>query len=399
MLVLRNCRLIGELTEGYNFEYGDILIHDGKIERIEAKGYQYNIAGAEELDVGNMTVLPGIIDLHVHLVYTKENPAEWKIRKAGDSIFDAYEYAKFLLSIGVTTVRDCGTDYHLSANAIRNAIDKNILVGPRIIASGVTLTPTERGNELYDDTILKEMDGVDEVRKAVRKNFEDGADFIKIMASGALMNPGGDPGMRIIEEDELKEAVKIASSRKSYVAIHAHGAEAILTGIRCGVRTIEHSSFINKEGIDLLKNRDDIGIVPTLAVLDGLMENSNTDDAFGFVVSKAQKLISNIKISLTAAYGAGVKIGWGTDTSFGSYQKKPGLEFKMRKELLDYSNIDILKQATINSAQLAGISDIVGSVKVGKKADLIVIDGSPDKDISVMYKKPVHVFRNGIKVL
>lgn len=207
------------------------------------------------------------------------------------------------------------------------------------------------------------------------------------------MSNGGDAGIRILEEDEIREAVNIASGRGSYVAMHAHGAEAIDVGVKSGVRTIEHASLISDETLQYMNGRRDVGIMPTLAILHDLIESDYSE--FPGAVKKINKLKDDVKTSLMNAANYDVVIGWGTDVSYASYKKNPGLEFKMRKEFLEYSNVDILKQATIKSAELLMMQDKIGTVKAGKQADLIVVDGDPLQDIRVMYAPPARVIKNG----
>ena len=163
------------------------------------------------------------------------------------------------------------------------------------------------------------------------------------------------------------------------------------------MRTIEHASFIDKEGLDLLAGRKDAGIIPTLSVTMELIEHTDPDSEYGkHVIPKVSALLEQVRICLNNAYQRGdILIGWGTDQSLAAYTREPGSEFRHRHDFLGWNNIDILKQATVNSAVLMGIDDRTGLVAEGKDADLIVIDGDPSEDITVMYRKPEHVFLKG----
>jgi imidazolonepropionase-like amidohydrolase len=375
-LLLKNCRFIRELTEGYEQEYGDLLVADGRIREIGAHLEQ---EGARIVDLNGQTLMPGIIDLHVHLAdmgRTRRSP--------GASIFYTYQYARYLMSIGVTTVRDCGNDLYLPAGCVRDAVREGIVRGPRILSSGMTLSPTECGNEYYRE-FIRELDGPYEMRKAARETMQQGADFIKFLGSGSLMGPGSNPGRRVFEDDELKEVVNIARLFNSHVAIHAHGADAIFHAVQCGARTIEHASFIDQRSIDLLRGRQDQGVVPTIAVLYEAAQRPQSDPAFAYVQAKAQGILEQVRECLQSAYLQGVLMGWGTDFELALYREDPGIEFRLRKEFLHFRDADIVKQATINSAVLAGLDREIGSVKVGKVADLIAVDGRPEEDVRCLY--------------
>jgi len=385
-LLVKNCGFVPELTEGFDGVCGDVLIENGKIAAI---GENLTDPDARVLDIGGKTLIPGIIDMHVHL-----GPVHNTIRVAGKSIFDSYKFAKYLMEIGVTTVRDCGNDYFLPAAALRDAIKEGVIRGPRILSSGNSLCSTAVGNEYYT-AFITEHDGPAEWRKAARDTFKKGADFIKVVGSGSIMSPGSDPGMRIFEDDEMLEVVNIANLYNSHVAVHAHGADAVYHAFKCGVRTVEHASFIDQRGIDLLKGNDEQGITMTLSVLlSGLDANQNSDPAFAYVNELTRRIAGDVKACLKNAYDQGVLIGWGTDIELEAYQRDPGIEFRARKEL-GIADLDILKQATINSAKLLKLDHLIGSVKVGKAADLIVVDGKPQEDISCMYQPPVHVICDG----
>jgi imidazolonepropionase-like amidohydrolase len=394
MLILRNCSFVEALTEGTDLKTGDILMKDGTIEQIEPCGSAFE-GRYEEMDVHGATVMPGLIDMHVHLFYTRALQAEARFVEPAMRVFDCLRYAQHLLNIGVTTLRDAGDDEFRPATAVKNAVNQGIVIGPRILDSGMILCPTEIGTELFEN-ITRYVDSPMEMRKAVRYNFQKGAQFIKLYGSGSIMSAGSEPGLRIMEEDEIREAVKIAASKNSYCAIHSHGSEAIDLAVRCGVRTVEHASFISDKTLQYMDGRTDVGIVPTLAVLKKLTENTDTNSDYGsFVVEKTRRVMNDIVKALKNAYRYNILIGWGTDVPLAAYQKFPGAEFQMRKELLDYANIDILKQATINGARLIMKDDQIGSLKVGKCADLIVVNGDPVQDIRVMYTPPAHVFKDG----
>lgn len=398
-LVVRNCSFVGELTEGTELTKGDLLFRDGRIAQIAPSGTAFTNV-SDEFDAKGMTALPGLIDAHIHLTMTHDLAAEACFVDPCTRVFEDMQYAQYLMGIGVTTVRDCGEDKDFSVIALRNAINAGIVKGPRILCSGITMTPTEAGctpDLEFGYGMPYNVDGPAQMRSAVRRNFARGADFIKLYGSGSMMAKGSKPGIGILEDDEILEAVRIAGSKGAYCAIHCHGADAIEQAVRCGVATIEHASFIGEQTLDRLAGRTDCGIVPTLAVNADIIEHTDPGTDYGkFVINKVKTRMEEIKTCLGRAYKRrNVLIGWGTDAPMSAYMREPGAEFRVRHDYLGYENIDLLKQATINSAKLLRIDDEVGSIKVGKCADVILVDGDPVAEITAMYRGAANVFRAG----
>jgi len=376
VILLKNCRLVSELTESFTGESADLLIDEGVIKELRVPGCGASTA-CETFDLKNATLLPGLFDLHAHLGCFNQSPADILTKSPLESAFLAYSFAKSYLKQGYTTVRDCGSNYY-TAVYVREAINKGIVPGPRIITSGLIITPTETGNGTFGPLYV-EADGADEVLKACRNEFKNGADFIKYMASGAFLNEGGAPGQTIVSFDELCAAVELAASKNSYVAAHAHGADSIKLCIRAGVRTIEHATFIDDGGIEMLKGAKDCYIIPTIAIDKALCDKDFPPD------------LARIRI----AYDSGIEMGWGSDIDHENFEMNPGLEFSARKELLGFDNIEMLKQATIYSARCIGLDDKLGTIKENKVADLIAVDGNPDADIYAMEKDLLMVMKSG----
>ncbi len=383
MLVLRNCKLVGELTEGTDLTLADIVIEGKNIADIVPCGT--TVEGKhEEYDVKGATVLPGLINAHLHLFANNNSPFISVPTRA----FNCMNFANYLLKNGYTTLRDCGEDDHYPVVALRNQINAGNIVGPNIQTSGPTILPTEPGCEgaewfcLFADTPM-------EYRKAGREVFKNGADFIKIYGSGSMLAPGSVPGNRIMEEDEVIEAVKVAKMRESYVSIHAHGDEIIGIAVKNGVRVIDHATFISEETLKLMDGREDVGLCLTLSLFYPYLQMPEMPAKYKYIYDKAVECLGN------AYHNHNVLIGWGTDIDMKTQQNEVGAEFRLRKEMLGCSNIDLLKQATINSAKLICMDDKVGSIKAGKMADLVIIDGDPVEDISLMYGAPAAVIKSG----
>lgn len=389
--LLRSCHLIPELTEGTELTVADVLIENGKIAAIQEPGSSFSTQ-AEELDLQGAALLPGLIDAHVHLRWMEEKQWVHDIRPSWRA-FDEYRYAKFMLDNGYTTLRDCGDDRCCASEALRDAEKDDVIDAPRIICAG----PTINTSDVNTFTCLQYhyvVAGRDEMRRQVRQNICYGADFIKLYGSGSLMTAGNDPNIQIMEADEMEEAVKTAGARGKYCAIHAHGSKTIDTAVRSGIRTIEHASFISEETLKRIDGRQDVGLIPTLGILSTL--GAHGKGGYASSGDRKAQVIQTVYQSIGNAYqNHEVLMGWGTDIALDTYERDPYIEIRTRKEELGFSNIDILKQLTINSAKLLCIDDETGSIKIGKCADLIVVEGSPETDIQAMYRKPLHIMRKG----
>lgn len=401
-LAIRNCKLIKELTEGTDLLTGDLLVKDGLIAEISPCGADFGTVD-KEVDAAGMTLMPGLIDAHIHLTSIRDIIAEGCFVSDCTRSLESLHYAKTLLGLGYTTLRDCGEDKGLSAIAARNAINAGMFVGPRVLCSGITMCPTEAGSLPEQDfgfMMPYNVDGPMEMRKYCRLNIAHGADFLKLYGSGSMMGAGSNPGIPLFEDDEIIAATSVAKQKGTYCAIHCHGSDASYQAARLGVETIEHASFIDDRALDILASKPNCGIVPTLSITADLVEHTDPNSDYGKrVISKVSALIGKIKTHLNHAYERGdVLIGWGTDVSINSYLREPGAEFRIRKEVYGWDNIELLKQATINSAKLCRIDNETGSIKVGKCADMILVDGDPVADLRIMYGGGAkHVFRAGVQ--
>ena len=385
MLILRNCRLIPELTEGTELTSADLLLKDKAIAAIRPCGTAFG-EDCEELDLQGATLMPGLIDMHTHLRMMGDGLTADPLKPCSVTL-DELLFAQFYLDNGYTTVRDVGDNIANPAIALRNHINAGRIAGPRIFCSGPTLTPTEFGfDAAWSEPNHYEVDSPEQMRKMVRFCIQKGSDFIKLYGSGSMIVKDGQPGALIMEPDEMAEAVKLAARKNTYCAIHMHGAEGCDVAARVGVRTIEHASYIRKETLKYLETRkaEGNGIVITISCL--------VDDSWGVV---PDHVFNEVAGCLRHVKDYDVLVGWGTDTSLSFYQKQPYAEFEIRSKDLGFSNIEILQQATINSARLMMKDHLIGSVKEGKLADLIVVEGAPEKDLSAMYHRPAHVLKEG----
>ena len=390
MLLLKNCHLVAAVTEGVDFTEADVLADQGKILEIAPAGTLEH-EGAQVMDLKGKTLLPGLIDMHVHLQCSDMNVPQIKLSTPAEITVRVMEFVSNMLDMGYTTVRDAGDNPSRPTIALSRAIDAGRLVGPTIIPCGPIMCPTAPSTDVW---LAERIDGVDNTRKVVRNNLLLGAKYIKMYGSASMSAPTKEVGYPIIEPEEIREAVKIAKNYSTYVSIHCHGARAIDQAVKAGVHTVEHASLISEETIKYIKESGiDFGIVPTLFVFsNSIKPNPRLAPE---VTAHLAEIKDQVIECLKNAYHQGIRMGWGTDVDGKNYVADPGKEFRLRKEWLGISNEDMIRQATIESAKLLYMDDKIGSVKVGKAADLIVVDRDPVEDITVMYEKADHVIKGG----
>jgi len=385
-MILSNCRLVSCLSGGIATGNYNVEIKDGKIAGITSM----KLAGGDVTDCGGKTLLPGLIDLHTHITGLRGAEAS-DMKTPLKAMAVTCELTGRYLDYGFTAIRDCGS-FDRIANYVRDMTASGIVEGPDIISCGLILTPTE--TEASDGLIpmYSEADSPDEFRKAVRREIAEHADYIKIMASGSAFHPQGIPKQPIMTSGELKAIVEAAAMKDKYVAAHCHADSAIRMCIENGVKTIEHATYISSATLDILQRKEDCWLVPTLAA----MYVSHPEGEEGsFWIKRLGEMLTDCTANIEAAYRRGLKLGFGTDSTVGMDQYEQGLEFRYRKELCHMSDVDILKQATVYNAEIAGLAGHKGEIKPGCDADLILVDGKPDVDISVMYHKPVKVWKSG----
>ena len=389
MILLRNVRLIPQLTPGFSGERGDVLIQDKHIKAIVPPG-----EGQAEhaVDLSGCTLLPGLIDAHVHLDLCGMNTFEENTQPDSYRTLRALSLAQSSLRQGYTTLRDLGDRNNVILSLAR-AIEEGLCQGPSLLASGRILSPTEAGNEFFG-SMYRQADSPKEFRRGVRKQHQAGAKWIKVMVTGAVMNPGGEPGQPILLEKELQALVQAARRLSLPVAAHCHGAEGIKMAIKAGVRTVEHSTLMDKECIALYqKAAGRVFPIPTLSPLFRFSRFPQGQPAH--YVEKANRYRDAMVSSLALAKEAGIKMGFGTDA--GVYEGSHGngiYEFRCRVEEAGFTPLECLLQATLHNAQILGIDHLVGTIEPGKWADLVAFPGQPDLQIDHL-EKPAFVMKQG----
>lgn len=380
-LLLKNCRLIPQLSDGYETESGAVLIKNGKIEKIyDCSGDWLLEERCRMVDCQGRTLLPGLFDAHTHLNYDYYNG----ILRLNDFklLVNSCLTAKRFLDFGITTIRDMGSAKGHAAY-VKEAIQRGLFLGPNIVTAGTILCPVCRRSVPDPNAFIRYFSGIDDLVRQVREEAGDGADFIKLYGQGEPPE---------ILEEEMEAAVRIAHRLGRKIAVHAHDASSIHMSLKAGVDTIEHGSFIREEDIQILKAGETY-LVPTLSILspDVPMPGTTPEQKLQML----QPLLEANAENIGRAYREGLVLGFGTDVDIKDFGETAGVEFKMRKEYCGMKNIDMLLQATKYSAKICGLEAVTGEIKEGLAADLILVEGNPDEDISVMYKKPERVWISG----
>ena len=364
-------------------------------ERIVAVGRTLPVpSGARVIDLGAATLLPGLIDLHTHL--TGARGVHWedalvKTTPGHDALWGAAN-ALVTLKAGFTTCRDMGPTWPYVDVDLRDAIDAGAVPGPRLMVAGNYVSSTggagdARQFSIYVDVpIVRNLaDGPVEVTKAVRTNLKNGADFIKILASGAVLSKGIEPGAQQYSDEEIQAAVTEATRWGKQVAAHAHGAAAILASIRAGVRTIDHGSYLNDEAVALLKagNRRTF-YVPTLYTSVSLEEEGVAIHIPASELERNRRIKDTEIGGFKRALAAGIPIGFATDAAVIKHGDN-AKELALRVSLGEAPMQSIVSATSLN-AEIMGWSDRVGSVEAGKFADLIAVTGNPLQDITELQR-------------
>jgi imidazolonepropionase-like amidohydrolase len=381
-----------------------ILVRDERIVSIEA-GFTAP-KGAEVIDLSTATVLPGLIDDHVHITqsYHKGDPIHTAMtRTSFDDEIDAVVNARNTLMAGFTTVRDVGGDTQVVV-ALKNAIKGGVVPGPRMWVAGTPLGPTgghgDAANGLdpelehphWADNLI---DSPEAARRTVRRLRREGADLIKIMPSGGVMSIGDDPKLQLMEDDEIKAVIETAHSLGMKVAAHAHGKAAIDHTIALGVDSIEHGTYADAESYKLFKAHGTY-FVPTMLVGSKVFEHAKAhpEDLNPSTVQKALTVVPYMLKNMHNAHEAGVKIAFGTDTFGMSAHGENAQEFKLLVEA-GMTPMEAIQAATWNAADLIGDTKDIGSIQPERYADIIAVSGDPLKDVTVL-EKVQFVMKGGV---
>ena len=359
-------------------------------------------AGSERLDWSAYTVLPGLFDLHTHLADASQSAdlaLPLKTSPAATALIGAH-HARLTLEAGFTTVRDVGTYRGLTDVALRNAINAGDVPGPRMFVAGAYITIPKGGGELNGvvpneqlpaDMRLGVASTADEAEAKTTFLIDQGADFIKTIATGAVLAIGTEPGEPELTEDQLRAVVTTAKARGKFVTAHAHGAVGIKSAIRAGVRSIEHASLIDDEAVKMAKAS---GTWLVMDIYNGdYIDDVGTREKWPEEYLRKNRETTDIqRAGFTKAVKMGVKIAYGTDS--GVYPH--GGNAKQFAYMVRYgmTPMQAIQSATIRAAELLGKEETLGSVQPGRFADLVAVKGDPLQDIRVL-ENLTHVMKDG----
>jgi imidazolonepropionase-like amidohydrolase len=389
---------------------GLVVVTNGKIAAIGAAAAIP--AGAETIDLGDATLLPGLIDAHTHLSYPYER--DYRVSELDtlkktipERTLDAVDIVRRTLMAGFTTVRDVGSADYIDVG-LRNAIAAGKIPGPRMLvavhALGATgghcdssagFAPNIFGRETgITDGVIN---GPDQARQAVRYNIKYGADVIKTCATGGVLSLTDDVDTPQLTQAELDAIVAEAHNLRRKTAAHAHGAPGAKIAIRAGIDSIEHGTFLDDEALDMMKARGTF-YVPTLMAVEGLKERLTDGYVPPAIAAKARLAMAALDATVRKAIVRGVKIVVGTDAAVYPHGGNAG-EFHLLVNL-GMKPIDALKAGTSLDAELLGVADRTGSLEAGKFADIVACSGNPEENIrqvekvsfvmkeGVVYRKP-----------
>lgn len=384
-LLIKGATLL-DVGKGTSLAGQEVLLRDDRICRIEPS---ISVDNAQVIDAKGLTMLPGLVDGHVHVTAASANLGvlpEWSPNYVGAS---AGQIMKDMLHRGFTTVRDTGgADYGLS-----QAQSEGLIEGPRLIFGGKAISqtgghgdfrspgaPLDHSKCCCGPGMARIADGVDGVRLAARDELRKGAHHLKVMASGGVASPTDRIDSTQYSMDELRAVVEEATAANRYVAAHAYTARAVNRALEAGVRSIEHGNLIDDESIALFLKQDAF-LVPTLVTYWALKEEGRS---FGLSQDSWEKVDTVLEAGLAAlqsAANAGVRIVFGSDL-LGGMHRHQSEEFRIRANVI--SNLDVLRSATLVAAELLGLEGQIGVIAPGAFADLILVEGDPLADIGVL---------------
>ncbi|MFF7058572.1 MULTISPECIES: metal-dependent hydrolase family protein [Achromobacter] len=385
--------LLADLQEGHH-----VLVEDGVIKEVSDK--PITSASAQVIDAAGRTLMPGLIDLHVHVLATQLNLSTQGVLPDALVMMRAVPIMAAMLRRGFTTVRDAGG----AGWGLKCAVNEGTVKGPRLFISGRAISqtgghgdPRPRSDHLRPMSfcgccfragdIGRVADGIDDVRKAVRQELQMGADQIKMMASGGVASPTDPIASYGYSEEEIRVIVDEAASRQTYVMAHSYTADAIERAIRNGVRTIEHGNLVDERVARFMAEKGAF-VVPTLVTYEAL---ANEGADYGLPPDSVAK-IATVRTaglhSLEIYKKAGVKIGYGSDL-LGPSQRLQSDEFRIRNEVL--SAQEVIQCATTTAAEVLNQVGQLGRIQVGALADVLLVDGNPYRDLSCLLGQGDHI--------
>ncbi len=399
---LLHCGKLIDVIKGQVLSQYTIVVEGNKISAVQP-GYANPAANDQVIDLKNKTVMPGLIDCHVHLEH-ETNPNRYMeafTLNPADYAFLSVVFSERTLMAGFTTVRDLGgSGVNIS---LRNAINKKLIKGPRVYTAGKSIATTG-GHADPTNGYRKDLmgdpgpaqgvaNGPDECRQAVRQRYKDNSDLVKITASGGVLSVAKSGENPQITEEEIKAIVETAKDYGFKEAAHCHGTEAMKRAVRGGVNSIEHGTYMDDEVMQLMKQHGTY-YVPTITAGRAVGDSAKIPGYYPELVKpKALTIGPKIQGTFAKAYKAGVKIAFGTDAGVFAHGKN-WLEFVYMAEG-GMPVMEAIQSATMSAADLIGVTDILGRIEYGKLADMVAVDGDPIRDVQVMGKVSF-VMKDGI---
>jgi len=398
-IVFKNANVINGLGSVF---WGWLVVDCGIILAVDQDGVSLpeglgTRADDEIVDLSGKTILPGMIDAHVHI--TADGSADFQAQITNDSpvltVLKMINNCQQLMRAGFTTVRDMGGRNHVNLE-VRNAINTGLLVGPSIVSCGRIVCMTG-GHGWF---MGNEADGPDQVRRAVRQELKAGADVIKFMSTGGVLTMGVDPNAPQLSCEEMKAGIEEAHNAGRKTTTHALGIGGIQNAIEAGIDCIEHGFFLTDKLIEKMLKKD-IWLVPTLVPVFREIDMGQAGRIPKWVKKKIDALGDTWKMGVIRARKAGIKIAMGTDagTPFNPHGQNANELIHMVE--IGFEPAEVIAATTIRAAELLGLSADIGSLTPGKKADLVVVDGDPMHDISILADptRIIKVYKEGKQVL
>ncbi|MBC8458432.1 MAG: amidohydrolase family protein [Deltaproteobacteria bacterium] len=368
--------------DGRILEHATVLVEGERIVKV-AEGDIIIPNDARKIHLAGRTLLPGFIDCHVHLCLDgSPDPVTSSLAEPLTiTALKAAEFARQTVMAGVTSVRDMGGKDGIDIG-LKQAIESGLVPGPRMLVSGQLICMT--GGHGWQ--MGQEVDGPDEVRKAARAQIKAGADILKLMATGGVMTPAVEPGSEQLTEEELRAGIQEAHKAGKKTATHAMGTQGILNALRAGIDSIEHGVYLNEETIALMIKQN-VPLIPTISALYNIVNKGVEGGIPSFAVEKTLKVKPFHLESVRLAREAGVAVAMGTDagTPFNLHGDNLG-EIKL---LVDsgFSPIKSIESGTGIAARVLGVEKKLGTIEEGKLADLMMVEGNPLDDVSILTKK------------
>ena len=387
---LLQCGRLIDVRAGSVLTNVTVVVDGPAIARVE-QGLASGSTGDTVVDLRAHTCMPGLIDMHVHLTheYNEHSQIESFLLNPPDYAYRSVGFAEKTLMAGFTTVRDLGGDVNI---ALRNAINAGHIKGPRVFTSGRAIATTgghaDPTNGMRDDLAKHPspeegvVNSIDEARRAVRQRYKDGADLIKITATGGVLSVATSGQNAQFTEEEIRAIVDLGKDYGFKVAAHAHGAEGMKRAIRAGVASIEHGTYMDDEAMTLMKQRGTY-YVPTIIAGKWVEEKSRVPGFFPEIVrKKAAEIGPLIQETFARAFKSGVKIAFGTDSGVSAHGDN-AREFGYMVQA-GMPALAAIRSATLEAATLLGQEKGLGTIEVGKSSDVVAVPGDPLKDISAM---------------